>query len=230
MHPREIKNSLRLALDAHPRVCLFTYKYLLGYRWRSTWTRFVDASTDLVIEGFQRSANSYAVRAFEAAQPEPLRLAHHAHLSSQIVCAVRWQKPVLLLIREPVDTIASYVAVWPRTPVATALEAYLAFYQRILPLLPHCLVADFDTVTGNFGAVIARLNARYGTKFTSPEAKDRSGVYQNLTVGQGSFRHSTNPAQARQTRAAEITGPPHQEPLSRARALYETCRAAAMEI
>src|SRR5262245_54574684 len=40
--------------------------------------------TDAVIEGFPRSANTFAAAAFALAQTTPVRLAHHLHVPSQI--------------------------------------------------------------------------------------------------------------------------------------------------
>ncbi|HKK19008.1 MAG TPA: hypothetical protein VJ952_10045 [Opitutales bacterium] len=223
MNRAEIKNSFRLALDSRPATCLWVYRNLLGYRWRPTWTCFVDDSTDLVIEGFQRSANSFAVRSFEAAQPRPLRIAHHAHLSSQIVRGVGLRKPVLLLIREPVATLASYVAVWPQTPAPVALKAYLGFYRRVQPFLGDCLVADFERVTGDFSSVVAALNQRFGTSFRSPEEDDPAETYRHLTVGQGSFRHSADPAGERRQGSDAILAALPEAALAEARSLYRQC-------
>lgn len=46
-----------------------------------------------------------------------------------------------------------------------ALVAYSRFCSCLLPYLPSFVVADFDQVTRDFGAVTRRLNERFGTSF-----------------------------------------------------------------
>ncbi len=125
----------------------------------------VGAQTELVIEGFPRTGNTFAVFAFQSAQPRPVRIAHHLHAPAQVSAAVASGLPVLLLIRPPEDAVVSTVMWWPYVRPGDALPAYAAFYERLLGLRDACVVARFDEVTSDMGAVIDRLNARYGLEF-----------------------------------------------------------------
>jgi len=69
--------------------------------------RAVDRATELVIEGFARSGNTFAVAAFSLAQPRPVRLAHHLHAPAQVLLAARMGIPCIVLVRDPVDAVAS---------------------------------------------------------------------------------------------------------------------------
>ncbi|MEW6059376.1 MAG: hypothetical protein AB1551_04425, partial [Actinomycetota bacterium] len=62
-------------------------------------------STDLVIEGYPRSANTLAVSAISAAQPGPIRIAHHLHAPGHVIAAIRRGVPVLVLVREPEEAV-----------------------------------------------------------------------------------------------------------------------------
>ncbi|MEM7312185.1 MAG: hypothetical protein AAF497_03440, partial [Planctomycetota bacterium] len=64
-------------------------------------------NTDIVIEGFWRCGNHFATSAFISAQPQPVRVAHHFHAPAQLVAAAKWGVPGILLIRNPIDVVAS---------------------------------------------------------------------------------------------------------------------------
>jgi len=125
----------------------------------------VDDTTQLVIEAFPRSANTFATVAFQLSQPAPVRVAHHLHAPAQITDAVRRGIPVLILVRHPRDAVTSQVIRSPGISLPAALSAYARFHERAASVRTECQIATFDQVTGDFGAVIHALNRRYGTNF-----------------------------------------------------------------
>ena len=135
----------------------------------------VSPATELVIDGYTRSASTFAVYALQLSQPQPVRLAHHLHAPAQLIQGVLQGLPVLCLIREPRGTILSQVAREPDVDMRDALVAYRRFYTCLLPHLDRMIVADFDQVTRDFGAVINRLNARFAMSLT-PFAHTEEGV------------------------------------------------------
>lgn len=137
----------------------------------------VGPETEIVIEGFPRTGNTFAVFAFQSAQPRPVRIAHHLHAPAQVSVAAGRGLPVVLLIRPPEDAVVSSVMWWPHVTPADALPAYARFYERLLPLRDACVVASFDEVTHDLGAVIDRVNRRYDRAFArfehTPENVER---------------------------------------------------------
>jgi hypothetical protein len=125
----------------------------------------VRRDTRIVIEGFPRSANTFAVVAFRQAQEEDFHIAHHLHAQGQVVRAVEWGIPVCLLIRSPVDAVRSLVLKLPYIRPHDALRAYAEFYSDVYPLRDRVVVATYEEVTTDLGAVIARLNSKFGTHF-----------------------------------------------------------------
>ena len=125
----------------------------------------VDDTTQLVIEAFPRSANTFAAVAFQLSQPAPVRVAHHLHAPAQVADAVRRGIPVLVLVRHPRDAVTSQVIRSPGISVRGALRAYARFHERVASVRAGCQIATFEQVTGDFGAVIQALNRRYGTNF-----------------------------------------------------------------
>ncbi|HEX7247504.1 MAG TPA: hypothetical protein VF351_05320, partial [Actinomycetota bacterium] len=64
----------------------------------------IGPDTQVVIDGFTRSASTFAVIAFQLAQDDHVRLAHHLHAPAQLLAATRAGLPTLMPIRPPRDT------------------------------------------------------------------------------------------------------------------------------
>lgn len=127
--------------------------------------RAVRRDTQLVIEGFPRSANTFAEVAFRLAQPDAVRTADHLHVSGQLARAVEYGIPSCVLVREPADAVRSLVIKYPHIRPVDALRSYRRFYEQSLRYTEHMVVATFDQVTCDFGAVTARINRRFGSNF-----------------------------------------------------------------
>jgi hypothetical protein len=166
---RAIPYSLRYAVNAYPS--LYGPVVRLRHRDEPSWV--VDARTDLVIEGMGRSGNTFAVDAFVSAQPRPVRIVHHTHSAALVMKAARSGVPVLLLVREPSEVVVSQMilrGVPPRPP----LNAWIRFHRRLLPFRDRIVVASFAQATSDLGAVIERVNDRFGTGFVPFEHSDEN--------------------------------------------------------
>jgi hypothetical protein len=137
----------------------------------------VGPDTELVIEGYPRSANSTTVHRFLERQARPVQIAHHKHHAAQLLRAVELGLPAVALIRRPQDAALSYLAlteeVWQRKKIARrgtltfhdVLASWLAFYQAIECLLDRLVIAPFPEVTQDVGGMIEALNERFGTEY-----------------------------------------------------------------
>jgi hypothetical protein len=125
----------------------------------------LSAESELLIEGFTRSAVTFATIAFQLAQRKPVRVAHTLHAPGHVVDAVRRGVPSLVIIREPEETVLSAVVREPYVTLDRALAAYIRFYARLHPIRWGIVVAEFDAVVHDFGSVIRAVNDRYGTRF-----------------------------------------------------------------
>lgn len=136
----------------------------------------IGPDTELVIDGYTRSASTFAVYALQLAQPRPVRLAHHLHAPAQLVEAARRHVPALLVIREPRGAVLSQVVREPDVTVHNALVAYCRFHARLLGCRTQLVVGEFGEITHDFAAVIDRLNRRFGLTLARFEHTE-----QNLT-------------------------------------------------
>lgn len=125
----------------------------------------IGGDTELVIEGFPRSGNTFTVVAFEMAQRNPVRIAHHLHAQAQVMRAAERNIPTVVLIRRPADAVRSLVVRHPHIPLGLGLEVYAEFYSDIHYARNRFLVATFDDVTRDLAAVTERVNRRFGTNF-----------------------------------------------------------------
>jgi hypothetical protein len=142
-------------------------------RARRTGAAVLDETTDIVIEGFPRSGNTFAVAAFDFAQQGRVRIAHHIHAPAHVMAAVRAGVPALVLVREPEEAVLSYV-VRRHIPIGQALRGYLRFYRPLHRYRKAFVVGTFEEVTTDFGTTIEAVNRRFGTRFREFEHTDEN--------------------------------------------------------
>lgn len=158
---RRVRHRLRTHLSEHPAV----YLPFARRKYPGPSPKVISASTQLVIDGYTRSASTFAVYALQLSQEAPVRIAHHLHAPAQFIEAARRGIPALLLIREPQSAILSQLIREPGVTLHDALVAYWRFHACLLPYRGSYVVGEFAQVTHDFGAIVRRLNARFGTGF-----------------------------------------------------------------
>lgn len=177
---RRLKFEIRTFLGKYPEMFIPITAVRHRRRDRHHWLRpqLIAADTELVVEGFPRSGNTFSIAAFFVAMDERLpQMAHHLHVPAQLIQAARRGTPAIALIRRPVDAIASTMVHDPRLGPKQLIRAYLDFYRPLETYKKNILIAPFDLVTKDFGVVIEQLNLQFGTTFPkfvhSPENVDR---------------------------------------------------------
>ncbi len=165
---RKLVYSTRAVVSVHPSL----YIPFARRKYASVRDRVVVRDTELVIEGFQRSGNTFAVFAFEIAQGRDVKMAHHLHAAAQIVAATRMGIPTLVLIRDPEDAVLSQMVREPGVGAGQALANWIRFYEHVLPRQDRVIIAGFDQVTSDFGGVIRAVNQRFGTGFAEFQHTD----------------------------------------------------------
>jgi hypothetical protein len=155
---RHLRWGLRSRIAEHPSVYLPVARVKYGQS-------VVGPDTKLLIEGFTRSGVTFAVIAFQSAQPEPVRVAHTLHAPAHVQAAVRRGLPTLVTIRDPEAAVLSAIIREPYVTAEQGLRAWLRFYTRILPFRDRFVLGLFDDIVGDFGGVIRAINDRFGTTF-----------------------------------------------------------------
>jgi hypothetical protein len=165
-----VRHRIRARLSEHPAL----YLPLARRKYPGPSPEVIGPTTELVIDGYTRSACTFAVYALQLAQDRPVRLAHHLHAPAQLVEAARRGIPALLVIREPEGAILSQLVREPNVDMRDALAAYARFHARLAPYRNHLEVGEFTQVTSDFGDVIRGLNRRFGTSFAAFDHTDEN--------------------------------------------------------
>jgi hypothetical protein len=204
---------------------------------RKDLSRVVTPETQLVIEGFPRSANSFARVAFNRAQKGSVRIATGLHVPAQVIRAARWRIPTLVLIRRPKDAVLSF-AIRDPISIEQALKYYLSFYETVEDYADAYVLGTFEEVTEDFGRVIRCLNDRFGTSF-SPFRHNEKNVEAVLArvernskrkFGDANWENkASRPVAAREKTKRglehELEKPEIQSLVARAEAVYERLTA-----
>ncbi|MEM9311118.1 MAG: hypothetical protein AAGA34_06695 [Pseudomonadota bacterium] len=133
--------------------------------------RWVTPDTDLLIEGFPRSANTFFMRIIRAATGEDLRIASHLHRPEQIEMAMRYGVPGVIIFREPLECVASLVVRNPDYAVRDSLMRYKRFCEAALASDPNTtLVLDFEDVTRAPEVFAKAVLAHFGFDHTPIDA------------------------------------------------------------
>ncbi len=141
----------------------------------------VSGQTGVVIEGFPRSANSYAVVAFKLVNPE-VPIGHHLHVPIQLMQACRFEIPAVLVLRAPEEAVASFMVFQGSFNADIYLKTYIRFHKLLQPCLEQIVVVSFETVISDINRMITALNQKYDKQFmliNSPT--DREGeIFEKL--------------------------------------------------
>ena len=196
--------------------------------------RAVTDRTQLVIEGFPRSGNTFAAKAFALSQTRPVVVASHVHLPAQVKVAVRKGVPTMVLIRDPADAAVSMAIADAHHRVEHLVDYWAHYHREIRPLCGELLLVTFEEATTDFGAVVDRLNARFGTAFDrfehTPEAVERvfAAIDDKQRTVHGEARYKEAVARPDASRAAaaaalraRLAAPDAAERVPAARALHD---------
>ena len=91
-----IRNKLRASQHIYPLIAKNRGKYAV----------FPNKDCDVILEAFQRSGNTYAYFLTKTLKPE-LKIAHHTHSVAALKLGIKYKKPIITIVREPLDAIAS---------------------------------------------------------------------------------------------------------------------------
>lgn len=165
----------------------------------------VQKNTNLVIEGFPRSANSFACQAFLQNNAD-MTVASHTHVPAQVMRAVKLKVPVLVIVRDPISVVQANRVGYPNLSNGLLLWAYTRFHEKIFAYREHLVIATFDEVTNDFAEVLQKVNQRFGTSFRSGMDNDqaRARAFDEMTKKGAAEEHLALPNATRSRKAKTI--------------------------
>jgi len=138
--------------------------------------------TNLVIEGFPRSGNTFAyfaVRHAAAEEPRVLMVSSHVHTPSAVKAATARRIPTVVVIRNPLDAVTSLLIAAPHVPFDRAILEWSHHHREIWPYRDRFLTATFEHVTADMGSVTDRLGSVFGINLPryQPTAANDDAVF-----------------------------------------------------
>lgn len=174
INPRELNFSFYSLVAREPKLWLLyqPYKFWIQLkrirRGAKPQEAFVSRDTEIVIDGYQGSANSFASNVFLQHQSQEIKIAHHMHSPAQIIRAVKYDLPVILVIREPEKAILSLASRWSYISVNSGLRSYINFYKKLRPFSNKLVISTFEQTTQDFDSIVEQLNIKHQTNFDLP--------------------------------------------------------------
>lgn len=151
-------------VSAWPGLCRAVYA-IVGKNKRL----MIKRGTEIVIEGFPRSANTFAVAAFEFAQgcghDDRPHIAHHLHLPFQVSVAAKYGIPCVVLVRNPLDAIVSLFVRHPDVSIYEYCRNYSVFYRVAVRYADSIIGVQFEDVIDDYGAVMNRINKKFNKSY-----------------------------------------------------------------
>jgi hypothetical protein len=170
-YPRQLSFSFYSVVAKEPALWFLYQPYIWWTQMKRVAAGYdpqasvVTRDTELVIDGFQGSANSFAVAAFNQCQTQAVNLAHHLHSPAQIIKAIRYDIPVLLTVREPEATVLSLTSRWPHLNITQSIRGYIGFYSKLKPYHSGYIISTFEQTTQYLDQMIQEINNQFNTNF-----------------------------------------------------------------
>ncbi len=197
-------------------------------------SRQLSDRTDLVVEGFPRAGNTFTTFALQNAADHYLNIASHVHHPAQVKAAVRRGVPTVLLVREPLSTLSSYLVFGTHGRAARVLQEYVSYHRQLVPYVDQVVICDFREATSDLSAVIGRINHRFGMRLPAfdQSAENVERVFDEIARHHALVHSGEDPASvvprpvaARQElaerRRAELLDPRNAAQLAEAVRIYD---------
>lgn len=205
----------------------------------TTRGRRVTRSTQLIIEGYPRAGNTYARAAFEHANGKDISVSSHMHSYRSILKGIRRRIPTIVVVRAPDKVLGSLLQFNPTYEAAEILRTYRSFHETLATHVDDVIIADFPDITADFGGIIKRVNARYGTDFVpyvkTPESEQEVfAAIDSVAMTHEGHRFGaavSRPSGERKDAGAVLQNlsDAEQQDLAASQLAYETLVAAAAE-
>lgn len=137
----------------------------------------ITSETKLMIDGYRSSANSYMVRCIQQIlKDSDFWYADHHHSPAMIIKALNMNVPVILCIRNPLDSCVSSARRWPIWNVTEAMAHYEKFHELLLPHLDRLVVSDFSYTIQKPLEVLSYVNSKHDLELELDDASINSAL------------------------------------------------------
>lgn len=166
---------LRHIIRANPTMYWLWLHARFGYS-----HKLPDRRTDLHIDGFQRSGNTFSTTLLRNTFPDK-KIVSHFHAIASLKLAIRYGVPIIVVIRDPAEAIASSIVKRVQgmgqphaRSVAYDLEGYTSYYRFVLKHRNKIDVVVFEDFIRNPFLVVSAGARLMSVDCPSPEDMDRA--------------------------------------------------------
>jgi len=125
--------------------------------------KMVSMQTDLCIDGFPHSGNTFFTRLAQHWNPG-CQIARHMHVPYQIKAAAAKQIPTLVLIREPADAIGSLLFKYDQLSPTIAVFYYYWFYRSLMQYRDSFIVVRFKDMVADPVSYFKTANQQFNAR------------------------------------------------------------------
>jgi len=158
-----IKTLIKNIISNYPNLYYFLIRF--KYSKKKFFNLTPNEKTELVIEGYPRSGNTFFVTALKYTQKRKLNLAHHLHNIAQIKHGLENKIPVVILLREPKEAVKSLILRENYQNQTLLLKNYFFFYKFVKKNKKQILIFKFETIIKNFDKCIKKINKTFNMNY-----------------------------------------------------------------
>ena len=140
------------------------YLKVLRLRYRGASPVPVSDVHDVCIDAFPRSANTFLINALQLASGGELAIAHHMHSPLQILAAVKYDIPAIVIVRPPLEAFVSLKIKMPGLSFRLMHCVYMQFYRDVLRQSESIVFINYSDVTSNISATVRQICRLIGKK------------------------------------------------------------------
>jgi len=111
--------------------------------------KIINKNSDICIEGYKRSGNTYFISLLEYKNKKKISIASHIHNKFQIQRAIKLNKPIIFLIRDPIMVINSAVNRNEDFDPSQLIKDYIQIYQYAYKKSDLIMFINFKDFTNN---------------------------------------------------------------------------------
>ena len=149
---KNLKYSIREELSYNDNL-FWVLKYI-----PSLSDKVITTQSELVIEGYPRSANSYLYHAIKR-NNTCIKISSHLHTPLQIKKAINYNIPHITLIREPKDAILSLLVANPNLNIEYAVNSYINFYESLLTIVEKLNIIEFNDLINKTNEILIFIDS-----------------------------------------------------------------------
>jgi len=144
---------------------------------------FINQNTDIIVEGFPRSGNSFLVFYLKKISKNKINIASHTHHPAHVMKGYKEKKTIIIVIREPIDAVVSlFIFYKKKIKFELLIDEYISFYNRIFKYKDEFIILNFETIIKNPKKVINIINSKNKKKRLNYSLIKKNVIFNLLKV------------------------------------------------